>query len=246
MTLTRPSPGLTWATVRSVIAAVAVVPHPPLLFRELTGRVDVAADLRAVCLAALASVTGAGPDVVVVVGGGEQTRRWDPSLGEAVRRFGTTGPRPAAPGLPLSLGVATRLLHGAGWRGAVELHAIAWDASGEEVSALAGRLAARRDRVGLVALGDGSTRRGVEAPGYLDERALGFDAATGRALAEGDTATLMHRDADLAGELMAGCRASFAVMATAVHAEGSAPRAKVLYQDDPWGVMYHVATWDLA
>lgn len=229
-----------------MIAAVAVCPHPPLLFRELTGQQDVAADLRAACLSAIASATSVDPDVVVAVGGADSTRSWEAGLPPEVRKFGTTGGRPAAPGAPLSLGVARRLLDESGWRGRVELHSIAWDASPTEVSGLADQLASRDEVIALVVLGDGSTRRGDKAPGYLDERAFPFDDATGRALSVGDVNALMRMDAGLAEELMVGCRAAFAVMATAVRREGTRPRAKVLYQDDPWGVMYYVALWELA
>lgn len=226
-----------------MIVAAAVCPHPPLLFRELSGLEDVAKDLRAACMSAIAAATGSDPAVVVVVGGADKTRSWDPRLAPDVTRFGTTGERPVAPGLPLSLAVASRLLDESGWRGEVEMHSIAWDASDDDVTALADRLADRVEPIALVALGDGSARRGDKAPGYLDDRAFSFDEATGRALAEGDTQALMHLDPVLAEELMVGGRAAFAVMATVVHRDGSKPRATVLYQDDPWGVMYYVATW---
>ena len=230
-----------------MIAAVAVCPHPPLLFRELTGQRDVAADLRAACWSAITSVTAADPDVVVVVGGAEDTRAWDPSLSPEVRRFGTTGATGAAdrPGLPLSLGVASRLLQECGWGGKVEQHAIAFDASAGAVAGLATQLAGRPERIVLVVMGDGSARRGDKAPGYVDERAFPFDEATARALSRGDLAALMGMDAALAEELMVGCRAAFAVMATALHQEDATPTAMVTFQDDPWGVMYFVATWQL-
>lgn len=238
-----------------MIAAAAVCPHPPLLFRELSGLQDVARDLRAACLSAIASATSTDPDVVIVVGGADITGTWDVRLAPDIAKFGTTAARSAGSGLPLSLGVAQRLLDESGWRGAVELHSIAWDASAAEVASLAERIAARDERIALLTLGDGSARRGDKAPGYLDARAFPFDEATGRALSEGDADALMHMDAALAEELMVGGRAAFAVMATAVHEtaghqtvahkEGSKPRTTVLYKDDPWGVMYYVATWQL-
>lgn len=233
-----------------MIVAAAVCPHPPLLFRELSGLEDVAGDLREACLSAIASSTSADPDVVVVVGGADVTGTWDARMAPDIAKFGTTDARSAGSGLPLSLGVARRLLDESSWRGAVELHSIAWNASADEVTSLAERIAARDEPIALLVLGDGSARRGDKAPGYLDARAFPFDEATGRALAEGDADALMHMDAALAEELMVGGRAAFAVMATAVHqtvvhGEGAKPRATVLYQDDPWGVMYYVATWQL-
>ncbi|HET6626980.1 MAG TPA: hypothetical protein VFG63_11395 [Nocardioidaceae bacterium] len=228
-----------------MIAAVAVCPHPPLLFRELAGHRDVAAELRAACVRAVSLATGAGVERVVVIGGAEATGSWDPTLLVDVRAFGTTGARPNGPSLPLSLGVARRLLDQAGWRGPVEMHTVAWDAPAAEVRALADKLTARDEPVALLVLGEGSTRRGEKAPGYLDERAFAFDEATGRALATGATEALAATDAGLAEELMVSGRAPFAVLANAVRAEGATPRAELVYQDDPWGVMYYVATWRL-
>jgi len=227
-----------------VIAAVAVCPHPPLLFRELTGQQDIAADLRAACLSGIAFASSTAPDVLVVVGGADETRPWDAGLRAHVRPYGTTGGR-TVPGLPLSLGVGRRLLDQSGWRGRIEMHAIGWDATPTEVAGLAGQLAGRDERIALLVLGDGSTRRGEQAPGYIDARAFPFDDATGLALAEGDVQALMRMDAGLAQELRVSCRAAFAVIATAVHREGVQPRATVLFKGDPWGVMYYVATWQM-
>ena len=229
-----------------MIAAAAVCPHPPLLFRELAGREDAAEAVREACHAAVASVIAARPDVVVVVGDAVSTSSSEPDLGPGVRGFGTTAPRAAGPVLPLSLGVARRLLDDVGWTGRVELHGIAETASPAAVDELAGRIAGRDERVGLLVLGEGSARRGDKAPGYLDRRAFGFDAGTEQALAVGDPRALRDVDAALAAELLASGRAPFAVLGSAVHAEGWAPQAELGYADDPFGVMYFVATWKLA
>ncbi|HET7358218.1 MAG TPA: hypothetical protein VFJ09_16245 [Nocardioidaceae bacterium] len=225
-----------------MIRAAAVCPQPPLLFRELAGTHDAAAALREACHRAVADVLAASPDAVVVVGGGEASASWDAALEPGPGVFG--GPPGTARGrLPLSLAVGRRLLAEAGWAGPVELRAVAWGASRAEVEQLGEQLASREDDIVLLVLGDGSARRGDKAPGYVDERAFGFDAETGRALAEGDPAGLLDQDAGLADELMAGGRAAFQVMAAAVRAQGGAPQAKVGYSDDPFGVMYVVATW---
>ncbi len=224
-----------------MIAAAAACPHPPLLFRELTGEQDVAAEIRAACHAALTSAIAVAPDVVVVVGGDRRTASWDPGLAPEVRGFGTTDPRPVSPGLPLSLGVASRLLVETGWHGPVRMHAVACDAGREEVDALAAEVASAGERVAVLVMGEGSARRGEKAPGYIDERAFGFDEVTGRALRSGDLTALAAMDPGLAAELMVTGRAPFGVLAAAV--SGAPARAEVLYQDDPWGVMYFVASW---
>jgi hypothetical protein len=226
-----------------VIVAAVVVPHPPLLLRELTGLHDVAADLRRACHTAVQEALGARPDAVVVVSGADHAGSWDPALPVNVRPFGTTGP-PHAAGLPLGLGVASRLLDEVGWAGPIDLHTVRWDAGSADVADLAARLTERPGRVVLLVLGDGSARRGEKAPGYLDDRAFGLDAELGRALAAGDAAALEKLDPDLAEQLMVFGRAAFAVLGAAVNRQGGTPRARVLYADDPHGVMYHVALWD--
>jgi hypothetical protein len=226
-----------------VIVRAALCPHPPLLFRELVGHRDPAAELRSACRAAVASL--AGCDAVVVVGGADESAEWDPALGPDVRRFGTTGARTCS-GLPLSLGVGRRLLQETGWTGPVELQAIAWDADLAEIRGLAGRLAAGERSTGLLALGEGSARRGDKAPGYLDERAFGFDDALADALGSGDARALLDVDPGLADELMVLGRAAIQVLAAVAVVQGSAPKAMLDYRDDPFGVSYLVARWRLA
>ena len=226
-----------------MIVAAAVCPHPPLLFRELTGQRDIAADLRTSCLAVIGSATAGPVDRVVVVGGADTGRGWDAALEPEIRRFTMSGPE--APGLPLSLGVGKRLLAEAGWRGAVDLVSVAWDASATEVETLAGVVDALPGRAALLVLGDGSARRGDKAPGYLDERAFGYDAATARALADGDPAGLLAQDAGLAAELMVGGRAAFAVLGGVAGTRPARPQTELVYQDDPYGVMYFAACWRL-
>jgi hypothetical protein len=226
-----------------LIVGTVVCPHPPLLLRELTGGQDVAAELRKACTEALGALTALAPDVVVVVGGhdapGEHAGGAVP-----VRGFGGTGERaPRERALPLSLGVARRLLDGAGYSGPVEMLTVAWDASAAETEAAGARIAGRSGRVGLLVMGDGGARRGLRAPGHLDGRAFEFDEGIRRSLAAGDRTGLLRLDPGLAEELMVAGRAAFQVMGHA-HAGGGAPvRPELLYADDPFGVMYFVATW---
>jgi hypothetical protein len=88
-------------------------------------------------------------------------------------------------------------------------------------------------------MGDGSARRSVRAPGYLDPRAAGFDAEVERAVRSGDFDALLGLDQVLARDLMATGRPAWQVLAGALH--GRAPAAEVLYCDDPFGVAYLVA-----
>jgi hypothetical protein len=227
-----------------VIRAAVLCPHPPLLFRELGGVQDPAVDLRKAAVAAVPE-TLARAAAVVVVGGHDTAGTWDPTTPADVRRFGTTGGAAARPGLPLSLGVGVRLLEEAGWQGPTELVAVPWHANGPTVEDVARDLAGRPDGTVLLLLGDGSTRRGDKAPGYLDERALPFDDGVATALAAGDAAALHDLDAGLAAELMVLGSGALRVLGGVALAQGSAPRAALSYRDDPYGVSWFVATWQL-
>ncbi|MEP7092184.1 MAG: hypothetical protein ABI776_18930 [Nocardioidaceae bacterium] len=228
-----------------MILAVALVPHPPLLLRELGGAQDPVADLRAAVLAAVRAVT-AGAEEVVVVGPAAATGGWDVAEPFDVRRYGATGERPARRGLPLSLGVGRRVLGEAGWTGPVELVAVASDASTPDLEALADRLADRPGRTALLMLGDGSASRGEGAPGYLDERAFPFDDALARSLADGDATALLGLDVALAEELVVLGAATFRLLGAVGVRTGTTYETAVGFRGDPYGVSYLVATWRLS
>lgn len=215
-------------------------PQPPLLFRELGGLADPVAALRAACLAALRDALGAGPDVVVVAGAVDGPV--DPDGRPDVRRWGTTGDR-TGPGLPLPLGIGRRLLDDAGWAGPTELVGLDLDADGDALRELAAALSARAGRVLLLLLGDGSARRDPKGPGTLDERAFPFDDGLLAALRDGDARALAALDPVLARELMVLGRASLRLLGEVGLLADGPPDADVAYADDPFGVLYVVATW---
>lgn len=223
---------------------VALCPHPPLLLRELSGATDAVPALREACRSAVAELTAGDPTEVVVVGAAERPGPVDAALGIDVRRFGATGPRTArGSGLPPSLGVGRRLLGEAGWEGPVSLHAVSWDADRDELAALADGLLARTGAA-LLLLGDGSARRGEKAPGFLDERAFGFDDAVADALSAGDPHPLRDLDAALAAELMVGGRSVLRLLG--LLGERRRPvHAALTHREDPYGVSYLVARWNL-
>jgi aromatic ring-opening dioxygenase LigB subunit len=95
--------------------------------------------------------------------------------------------------------------------------------------------------VALLVMGDASACRTLKAPGYLDERAAGFDAEIARALGAADVAALEALDAELAQELKVSGRAPWQVLAGA--AEGAGLGGALLYDDAPYGVGYLVAAW---
>lgn len=227
-----------------MIVTAVVCPHPPALLRELGGAEDAVPLLRAACHQALGAALAAAPDAVAVVGGADRTRQWDPTLPLGLRRFGTTHARDAVC-LPPSLVVARRLLEEAGWSGRCAMHSVARDLGPAGARRLAEALGARDGRVALLVMADGSARRGEKAPGHLDPRAVGFDDRIGRALAEGDAQALRALDPGLAEELLAAGRAALTVLGEVALVQGSTVRAEVTYRDDPYGVMYTVASWHL-
>lgn len=98
----------------------------------------------------------------------------------------------------------------------------------------------------LLVAGDGSARRAEKAPGHLDERAAPYDAVVEEALREGDAITLASLDTALGAELLAAGAPVLRALGDAVLASGRAVRnAELAYADDPFGVRYWVARWEL-
>lgn len=206
-----------------MIAAVANCPQPPLLLEGITGGpVAEVAELRTACLVAVGVLLSSAPSEVLIVGGAGPAD-WDK---------------------PVSVLVGRLLLAQAGCELPVEQLVVAADLPTEQCLQLGREAASRDGRTGLLVMGDGSARRSVKAPGYLDERAAGFDAAVERAFAEADPAGLAALDAGLATELLVAGRAAWQVLAgaTASIADRGAA-ATVHYAADPFGVWYPVMTW---
>ena len=237
-----------------MLLAAALAPHPPLLFTELVGPPgtlpEAVHSLLSSCTRAVERLLAGGPDTVVVIGGAEASRDYDPRGALPVYRYGPLA-APVGDGireegaevLPLSLGVGSRLLDLAGWRGERRLVGLAADASPAECAA-AGREAVRAGRrVAVLAMGDGSARRGPKAPGHFDGRAAEFDAGIVTALAEADAEALLAVDPALARDLLAAGRPAWQALAGASRDTGRAVEAEVLYADDPYGVHYAVALW---
>lgn len=94
---------------------------------------------------------------------------------------------------------------------------------------------------GLLVVANGSATRSEKAPGHLDARAADFDAAIGRALAEGDQAALGAIDTALAAELWAMPDAE--VLRKVAGRVGPVTEVQVDYDDAPYGVQYWVVRW---
>jgi hypothetical protein len=218
---------------------VVLCPHPPLLVRELAGRQDPVAGLRAACHRAVSRLVSSRPARIAVVGPADVPRRWD-GVGFDVRRFGTTYPRPVAEEtLPLSLGIGRMLLDQCAWDGRTDLLGIGWDADAEQLAAVVDRLGG--EGTGVLLLGDGSACRSEKAPGYLDRRAFGYDDLVADALAGGDASALRELDIGLGAELMVGGRSVLRLLG--MLAGERAVTAALDHREDPFGVSYFVARW---
>ena len=140
--------------------------------------------------------------------------------------------RPEGRRLPLAHTVGAWLLHEAGHAGTrvgvgpADVHRL---------------LRELRGPVGVLALGDGSARRSVKAPGYLDESAGAFDAAVARALAAGDPDALAGLDPTVGERLLAAGVPTWRALGAAL--AGREVTARLRYDDAPFGVGYLVADW---
>jgi hypothetical protein len=90
-------------------------------------------------------------------------------------------------------------------------------------------------------MGDGSARRTLKAPGYLDDAAGPFDAAVAAALAAGDAAALARLDLAEGERLLAAGAPSWRAVGAAL--SGRTFTARLHYDDAPFGVGYLVADW---
>jgi RimJ/RimL family protein N-acetyltransferase len=224
-----------------MLVAAALCPAPPLLARELTGADPVAADLRQTCQEAVGTLLDSRPDLLAVVGVAELTRRWDP-----VARLDLSVFAPALAGLPPSIapapaavGLGGMLLDQAGYAGPRAVLSVSEDQSAGACAILGAELAGQAGRVALLVMADGSARRTLKAPGYLDERSAPFDDEVARLLAGPDLTPLLAVDPDLASDVMATGRPAWQVLAGA--ARGLRARTQIRYRDDPFGVAYLVA-----
>lgn len=234
-----------------MLVAAAVCPCPPLLVPEVAaGAAPELGSARKACADALGALAAARPDRLIVVGPGESpgavpfppgTRGSFHGFGVAVEvRLGTGAPGERL--LSPSLCVGAWLLERAGWQAApVTGLGVGERMEPDRCATLGRELAAGTRRVALLVLGDGSACRSRKAPGYLDERAAAYDAAVAKALGSADTAALGALDARLGEELMVSGRAPWQVLAGA--ADGARLRARLLYDEAPYGVAYLVAAW---
>ncbi|MCX5561288.1 class III extradiol dioxygenase subunit B-like domain-containing protein [Streptomyces sp. NBC_00038] len=243
-----------------MLVAAAVCPCPPLLVPDVAAGAAPELDAaRAACTDALGVLAASRPDLLVVVGPADHNGRGphpegaggsfrgfgvdlDVRLGNVRLGSGASDPGASERELPTSLAVAAWLLGRTGWSDApVEGLGVGEPLEAERCIQVGENIGAQAGRVALLVMGDASACRTLKAPGYLDERAAGFDAGVARALEAADVPTLKALDAELAQELKVSGRAPWQVLAGA--ADGAGLGGALLYEDAPYGVGYLVAAW---
>lgn len=227
-----------------------MVPHPPLLIPELVaGAAAETEPVRRACVAAGKRLAAVSRHWLAIAG--------DPifhglTSADAVgtfRGYGIDkivslaeggGVDDVDPALPLPVLVAGWLREQAG---AADVVVQTIDPHGSvNDSKRVGERLSRQDRsVGLLVLGDGSSRHPGPS-GHPDPRAIPFDAGVRDALATADLDALLGLDVSLAASLDVSGRAAWQALAGA--AAGRQWRAELLYSDAPFGVGYHVACWE--
>ena len=232
-----------------MLTAAAVCPHPPLLVPESTGGQtgpdDIhLAGLRQACDAAVATLTAATPDVLVVVGGADRSEQFPPDAPGSLQGYGVpfligTGD----PVLPLSLTVGRWLLTRAPDPApATALCGVASGTAPDECLAIGADLAGLAPSVALLAMGDGPGRRARQAPNAVDPAADDYDDVVARAFATADPAALAALDPADDDELFVAGRAAWQVMAGAMRATPGAFQARLHYAGAPFEVSYFAAS----
>jgi hypothetical protein len=221
--------------------AVAFVPSTPLLVPAVAGRAarDLAG-LRTAVDEAVGSMLAIRPEVVVVVGvGGERGMRYGPGDLGSLRGLGVDldvpfagRQRPGGRATPLAHTIGASLLDDAGWAGA---------RLGVAPDDLAAALSGLPATTGVLAVGDGSARRTLKAPGHLDDAAEPFDAVVAAALRNGDAAALSALDVVEGERLMAAGTRTWRAIGTAL--AGRPVTARLHHDAAPLGVGYLVADW---
>jgi hypothetical protein len=218
------------------ISAVAFCPHPPLLLPGIAAGAEIETEsLRFACDQAVGRLIETGPSQVVILGADGppvSLRSFAPGLVDPDQTPGLVDPDRRR--LPLALLVGEWLLSRQPHRPPSTSVRIGPD------GAAIGPWPDMTAPTALLVMGDGSARRSVKGPGYLDERAQPFDDAVVDALANPARGALANLDLTLAAELLV---AAAAVWVATAKLAGVDWHGEILYADAPYGVMYMVATW---
>jgi len=227
--------------VRADVVSVAFCPTPPLLLPEVEGRPAAeTTELRAACARALHALISTSPAAVVVVAdGGTPGARFGSGDAADLAGWGvglvvpfSGAPRGGDRRVPLAHALGARLLDEAGFSGI---------RVGVGPQDLAAALPELDGPVALLAMGDGSARRAVLAPGVPDEEAAAFDVGVSQALRTGDPAGLAALDPEEGERLIAAGTSTWRAVGAVLR--DARVTGTLHYDDAPFGVGYLVADW---
>jgi hypothetical protein len=231
-------------SVPAVLVAAAVCPHPPLLVPRVAGQITGDLDAcRAACAQVIDDLLAARPDLLVVLGGGPQTREHQAGSRGSLDPYGvemTLGEGEGPRSLPLSLGIGTWLL---GERNVprVTFQEIATTAAPEEAAAIGAGLGPRSERVAALVMTDGSA--------YLSQTPVGDDGRGDRyderwmgALERADVADMLALDPADDAALWTTGRSALQALAGAVRESTGTWRTRIAWRGAPYGVGYVVAS----
>jgi hypothetical protein len=223
-----------------MIVAVAFCPHPPLLVPQIGAGVGVEADeLRAACADAVDRLVSASAAQLLILGADGVDRglhRYAPGAVDV----------PDYPRLPLSVAIGSWLVDRAVGTAAARPPVLVVTVRPDGSPTVP--LPDLSEPTALLVMGDGSARRSVKGPGYLDPRAEPFDDLVMDALATADLDALANLDAALATELLVAGVGPWRAVGSLLAGPNGSPRWKpdVRYAAAPFGVQYTVASWSPA
>lgn len=237
-----------------MLVAAAVLPHPPLLVPEVAaGAADELAGLRAACRKAIDTVLVSDLQRLLVVGGGASRSTFGPGARGSLAGFGVPvevcvpGASPAGGRvLPLSATVGCWLLGDHQPRCPVAVEVVAAGTPPQDAAAAGVELSGSAERVGLLAMGDGSAALTAKAPGYVVDGAGEWQQAIDRALGTADVDAVAALSTEDDDRYSASGRAVWQVLAGAARGggrRGRTWRGTLLAAEAPYGVGYTVATW---
>jgi hypothetical protein len=229
------------AETSGVALTVAFCPAAPLLLPGVAGRAaEETAHLRSACLTAVRAALSGAPDRVVVVGAAPAGARYGEGDVGSLRSLGIDlripfAGRPADDGqqvVPLPHLLGAWLLDQVGSTA---------PRVGVAPDGLGGALGDSDGPVAVLAVGDGSARRTIKSPGWVDEAGEPFDAAVAEALAAGDAAALAALDPALGHRVLAEGTPTWRAVGAAL--TGREITARLHCAEAPYAVGYFVADW---
>jgi hypothetical protein len=246
----------------SLISA-AICPHPMALIPDVGGEAGASWEqLRRACADAVRQLAApvwdgkrspsvAAPHLIVIVGGDELTRRFEPSGAYGSLRssgvnweYGWGSDSDVAQPLPLSLTVGYWLLMSSKIAGIIvadiEFQAISFDASPQQCAEVGQDLAGRAKKVAMLVMAEGSTCMGATARTCWADQAKQCDAKVLRALEHADVDALSRLNAAEFRATATG-RAAWQVLAGAAGGHPFQGRIHLGTEESDLG--YFVASW---